>query len=271
MRKKFQRPALKILSVCALISTGSFTAGEIRRTGLQRFLGMPFREDGVLNHQGIFTTFMHPGISFVDPGLNCSGFVLAAFREITHRSELTIPEATKDRNGNSGPGAEFGHDWDFGLDLILNLSEGFPREVIVPGEAVVSIARLPESPEVQLGFNLHSPDDWNLVLKKFEPQKVYLAVINKPARKKGYRLIYYHVAIILREDPGHIWFYHSTRQNGVHRLNLLDPHDMSRFHRQFARSPWGDKYIFILSLLPGSEQAAGQAHGILPISGLNTP
>ncbi|MEJ2716140.1 MAG: hypothetical protein P8182_03240, partial [Deltaproteobacteria bacterium] len=86
-------------------------------------LGIPYRDDGVLDSRGRFTTFNRPDEIYSTPGMNCSGLVLSVSRFLLNKN-FTLTEASRDRQNNSGPGAAFGKDWDFGLDLILNLTDG---------------------------------------------------------------------------------------------------------------------------------------------------
>jgi hypothetical protein len=94
-------------------------------------LGIPYRDDGVLNNEGQFTTFNRPDRIYPSPGMNCSGLVLSVSRFLLNKN-FSLTAVTRDRQNNSGPGSPLGKDWDFGLDLILNLTEGIPRRVVMP-------------------------------------------------------------------------------------------------------------------------------------------
>lgn len=211
-----------------------------------KYIGLPYREDGALSLAGFYTTFRTPWIPEEQPGLNCSGFVVAATRELLEKSGMSLSAAVVDREKNSGFFSPFGQDWDFGLDLILNLSEGFRRKEILPGSLLTSVDDVESQPSPR-GFNLHQLTLWQQVLPRMNSGQVYLAAISKPYRKRGYQLIYYHVALIL-VDRFSVWFYHSTRKSGVHRLDLATRSGMRRFQKEFARSSYGDKYIYIIEV-----------------------
>ncbi|MCC8193397.1 MAG: hypothetical protein LIP28_01955, partial [Deltaproteobacteria bacterium] len=61
----------------------------------------------------------------------CSGLVLAASRIMLEKN-IAVADAVRDREGDSGPGAKDGHDWDFGFDLMMKIREGWQRCVLLP-------------------------------------------------------------------------------------------------------------------------------------------
>ena len=209
---------------------------------LQPLLGTPYRDDGARNRQGHWVTFRAPQKVLSGPGLNCSGFLVEVARR-TGRT-VSLQQATADRENNSGPGAALGEDWDFGRDLILNLA-GQVRAVLHPK------GRLPGwpagHPATARGFNMHDAAAWQKVLPQIRQDRIYFASISKPwHRKKGYRLLHYHVAALLRDHRGEVWFYHTTRLNDTHRMNLSHPRGLTRLLYQFRKFRWGDRYILIV-------------------------
>ena len=126
---------------------------------LAPLLGQPFRVDGAQDEEGRWVTFNRPDEISSAPGFNCSGFTVAAARLLLARP-FSLAEATRDRRGDSGPASPLGPDWDFGLDLILNLSEGralrtlpeTPFSLLPPGRT----ADIPD-PEFEDSPPLESP------------------------------------------------------------------------------------------------------------------
>lgn len=204
------------------------------------FLGIPYRLDGAVNILGLYTSFNHPHKVFSEPGLNCSGFLLGVVREI-YRIPITMKMVEKDRKQDSGTGAKMGHDWDYGLDFILNLVDAISHKprMVVPEYGDWDHAR---------GFNLHKKQLWQSVLRQIKPGHLYLFSINKDTRKLGYRYIHYHVGLIIPENTEHAWFYHSTKKSKVHRMDLKSKNGLNRFFYQFAESRIGPKYIYILEV-----------------------
>ena len=115
---------ISILLAVAFLASPAFGADLAAKA--DQLLGIPYRPDGVRDESGRWTLFEHPEQSFATPGLNCSGLDYALMRLVAPVT-TTIRQAARDRQGDSGPGASMGQDWDFGFDLILNLSEGLPR------------------------------------------------------------------------------------------------------------------------------------------------
>jgi hypothetical protein len=212
------------------------------RTGLaDRLLGIPYRPDGVRDESGRFSLFAHPERSFDTPGLNCSGLDYSLMRLLAPVT-LTTRQAARDRLGDSGPGAPMGQDWDFGFNLILNLSEGLPRRWLLPEPRAVSGR---ESGLDTLGFTTSDLAAWKRALDRMGPDEVLLASFNQTGRRKGYSLQHYHVAVILPDVSGGRWLYQALPKSGVTKTNLADPEAMRRFLAFFSG---GDKRVLLLGV-----------------------
>ncbi len=198
-----------------------------------QYLGTKFREDGAQNIRGKYTTFTTPTHLYSTPGYNCSGFVLAAARRIL-KKHITISGAKFDRRSDSGINSPFGHDWDFGLDLILNIAEDRRPRFILP----ISPPHLQKKVErdkshVIRGFPLNDQSSWQDIFLRIKKGYLYLASISRPTHRKGYQFLHYHVALLLRDKNSKVWFYHTTRKNNTHRLEINSAHGMKRLQRQF--------------------------------------
>lgn len=211
-------------------------------------LGIPYRDDGALDNRGYFTTFSHPDRFFDTPGLNCSGLVLSISRFLFDRN-WSLEEVTRDRQGNSGANSPNGKDWDFGWDLILNISEGAPRRVMMPDAQNYPI----ESADAMTlrGFDLHDATAWRNVLGKMQPGRVYLGSISRNASEQGNRLLHYHVVLMLPDEKGGVSLYHATRRSQVHRINVNSQQGLNRFMNQFSGARGDVKKILIVeAVLP---------------------
>ena len=211
-------------------------------------LGIAYRDDGTLDSQGHFTAFDRQDRFFETPGLNCSGLVVSVSRFLFDKN-WTLEEVTRDRQGNSGNNAQLGKDWDFGWDLIFNLTEGKPRRIIMPEPANYTVEG---SDGITLrGFDLHDSAAWQKVLSQMKPGRMYLGSISRPAPERGYRVLHYHVVLMLPDGKGGVWLYHATRRSHVHRMNISTPQGMSRFMSQFKGSRGNTKKILIVeAMLP---------------------
>ncbi len=241
-------------------------------------LGIPYRDDGTLDSQGHFTTFNRPDRLFETPGLNCSGLVVSVSRFLFDKN-WTLEEVTRDRLGNSGADSPLGKDWDFGWNLIFNLTEGEPRRVIMPEPGNYPVEG---SDGLSLrGFDLHDAAAWQKILPQMHAGRMYLGSISRPAPERGYRVLHYHVVLMLPDGKGGVWLYHATRRSQVHRMNISTPQGMSRFMSQFRGSRGSAKKILIVeAMLPtlatateaasetglpaAQQQAAGQARVPMP-------
>jgi len=207
------------------------------------FLGAPYRDDGVDDPAGRHTLFADQAKTFPDRGFNCSGFVVTASRGLLGRP-LPLDAMRRDRKGDSGPGAAAGEDWDFGYDLILNVTEGLPRRLLLPPGP-----GLPPAPEAVdaarfRGFPLHDAAAWAAVLPKLAAGEVAYAALSKEI--KG-RLYYYHVGVLYRDAAGKVRFAHATPGRGSHELILSEPAGMAAFRKAFAEKTFGEKWILLVA------------------------
>ncbi len=250
------RNAILFCRIILCLAVTAFVPGFGPRQGLaadgssgfptpQTLLSLPYRADGVIDENGRNTLFASPEKTFKTPGLNCSGFVLSASRGLLQKN-ITLDQAKTDRQGDSGPQSPLGQDWDYGLDLILNISQGFPRRVLAPAGPIP----LPDRPDgrTERGFPLDDAASWEAVLPRMQAGRIYLATISKPAKRKGYVLMHYHVALIVPDREGRVWWYHSTPKTGVHRMDLRSAKGMSQFRREFAGAVPGQKRVLLLEV-----------------------
>lgn len=209
---------------------------------LSSLLGAPYRDDGVDDPTGRHTLFADPTATFPTPGYNCSGFVTTAARGLLARP-LPLPEAKRDRKGDSGPQSPQGQDWDFGYDLILNITEGLPRRVLAPKAP----SRDPASLDAARfrGFPLHDTAAWAEALAALRPGEMAFAALSK---EKDGRLLYYHVGLLVPGGQGRMFFYHATPGHGVHRLELSSPAGMAALRREFAEKHFGQKWVLLVAV-----------------------
>ncbi len=232
-----------------------FAAGLIAGAGNARaadpadklapLLGTSYRDDGVDDPSGRHTRFADQAATFPTPGFNCSGFVTTASRALLLRP-LPLDAVARDRKGDSGPGSPGGQDWDFGYDLVLNITEGLSRRIL----AADGGALLPADPagidaRRFRGFPLHDAARWKAVLSRLHPGELVLAALSK---EKGGRLYYYHVGLMLSDEGGRAFFYHATPGRGAHRLELSSPSGMAAFEQEFAEKRFGEKWIFLVAV-----------------------
>jgi len=206
-------------------------------------LGIPYRDDGTLDSGGRFTTFGNPERILDTPGLNCSGLVLSVARFLFNKN-FSLAEATRDRLGNSGDNSALGKDWDFGWDLILNLTEGGQPRLLSPdskNHPIESVDGINTR-----GFDLHDTAAWRGILSQMQPGKVYLGSISRPTNKRGYKVLHYHVVLMLPDGKGGVWLYHSTQRSNVHRMNIATTQGMNRFQSQFRGSREDAKNILVV-------------------------
>lgn len=229
-------------------------------------LRIPYRDDGALDHRGHFTTFDRQDRFFDAPGLNCSGLVVSVCRFLFDKN-WDLKSVTRDRQGNSGTGAALGKDWDFGWDLILNLTDGAQRRLLMPDRGTYSVENV-DAVEMR-GFDLHDVAAWQAVLSQMKPGRVYLGSISKASRKRGYKVLHYHVVLMLPDEKGGVWLYHATRRSHVHKMNVNTARGLHRLMSQFRDDRSGPKRILILEAAlpdlllasnagPGNEPAAQQ-------------
>lgn len=210
---------------------------------LNYFEGIPYRVDAAINHNGEFTLFAHLDTILEKPGLNCSGFTVAASRYFFGRNYY-LSDATFDRLGDSGPDSPYGQDWDFGYDLILNLTEGLQRRAVLPfGETAV----IEENNGMSLrGFALSDRAAWADVIKQMKTGHVYLFSMNKPIKFKNYQLLHYHVGVIVPDGKGHVWLCHATRKKGVNKVDLVDSVNLESIINANPDTDLGPRKILII-------------------------
>ncbi len=218
---------------------------------LGAFLNLPYREDGTIDEKGRWTLFADPSKEFRSPGLNCSGFALAGSRYIL-RENFSPPTAMRDRAGDSGPGAAMGEDWDFGWDLICNISEGRARALLTPGGGTADPAGYDGR---YRGWELNSDKTWEELLPRFKPGRLYLLSFSKETKLPGYTLLHYHVGIIVKGPKGETFFFQTSSDGGkVNRRDLSTAKGMASLHRDFADRPGSKKMIAVLEVaIPASD------------------
>ena len=216
--------------------------GTSIHTLARSYLNTPYQIDAATDIHGRYVTFSNPTQELPTPGLNCSGFVVDFARRALSKN-LSLATVRYDRQNNSGSGAHLGEDWDFGRDLILNITEGFAREFVGPA------GQLSSDGYPDRGFSLHDKTIWRQVFRQLTPNKVYFVSISKPwYGKKPYSLLHYHVGVVLKESVSQVWLYHATQLSRVHRYNLASAEGMAQFDRQFAPSRFGNKHILLLGV-----------------------
>ena len=223
------------------------------------FLGIPYREDGAIDQAGRFTRFEHPDIFFNTAGLNCSGFVLAAARFLLGQN-FTLASAQFDRRNDSGAQSPLGEHWDFGFDLVYNLTERTPRWLLLPFSSPTPPALTEANGFSCRGFGLHDDQAWNAVLKKLEPGAVYFATWSKPTRQNRAGLLHYHVSLILADKAGQVWLYQATPKSGVHRFDLASAAGRDRLHRLYAPGN-REARILIVGVTRAREETGEKATG----------
>ncbi|WP_243310479.1 hypothetical protein [Fundidesulfovibrio agrisoli] len=223
-----------IFALMFLLATAPASAADLTAKADQ-LLGIPYRPDGVRDPSGRWTTFEHPEQAFAAPGLNCSGLDYTLMR-LLGATTVDPRQAARDRLGDSGPGAPKGQDWDFGFDIILNLTDQLKRRWLLPQARAVSPA---DTGEAMRGFPVEDRAAWKAALSQIAPNQAApsqaaLVSFSQPGRRKGYGLQHYHVGLILPDASGGRWLYQATPKSGAHKLNLASPEGMDRFQRFFA-------------------------------------
>jgi hypothetical protein len=101
------------------------------------------------------------------------------------------------------------------------------------------------------GFDLNDRDAWQRVLSQMKPGYAYYGSISKPSDRPGYRLLHYHVVLMIPDDKGNVWLYHSTHRSNVHRMNLKSRRGLTRLISQFGGTRDTSKKILVVeALLP---------------------
>jgi hypothetical protein len=211
---------------------------------LAPILGVPYVVDAGEDEQGRCVLFTHPDQPLPSKGYNCSGFVVAAARRLLG-FQGSLTEASQDRLGDSGPKAPLGQDWDFGWDLVLNLSEGHERHWLAP-EGPHPVEGDGRSSR---GFRVHDEAAWSALRPQLRADRVYLAVFNRV--QKG-RLKHHHVGVILKDGAGQLWFYQTLPKGRSHRLSLDSPQGMARLKVMFG--PGESLRLLAVDPAPGSRR-----------------
>ena len=212
---------------------------------LAGFLGVPFREDGVIDEHGNFTLFSRPDTVFKEPGLNCSGFMLSASRLLL-RKNIPLAAAARDRMGDSGAGAALGRDWDFGWDVVLNTTQGMERKLLLPDGAVADPAA--GSGLAPLGFELHSPKTWQELPGRIRRNHLYFVSFSRTTKQRGYSLLHYHVGILVRASDKDWHLYHSVKTSGVVRENMGNEQSLAKFLHTNRNVGDTNKHMFIVEV-----------------------
>lgn len=222
--------------------------GASARQILDAFVGAPYRNDGAVDLDGQFVLFADPATRFDSPGLNCSGFVVAALRLLL-REPYSLQQAKIDRLEDSGPGASMGQDWDFGWDVLFNLLKGRSKQLVMPqGLEPLDPAALAQHDGTSLrGFPLTDRQAWRQVLATMQPGTIVLAGWSKPTDWKGYTLLHHHMALILPLDSGERWYYHAVGKRGVERIGLHTPEGLSRLLELYPESPLGVRRALLVA------------------------
>lgn len=213
-------------------------------------MGVGYRDDGALDSQGRYTTFEEPRKIHTEPGFNCSGFTLAAWRFLTGQN-IALDAARADNNGNSGPSSPLGEDWDFGFDLITNLATGYQLAILAPdGETATShAALLAADPMDWRGFPMADAEAWRKVASRMAPGDLALATVSKRVKRAPYQLLHYHVGVLAAEG-GRVWFMHATPKSGVHRFDIATAKGAASLAGEFKGNA-GDKRVLVLRTRQG--------------------
>lgn len=226
-------------------------AAKSMAEALNKYLTIPFREDGALDQAGRWVTFNQQDTPLPSPGFNCSGFTVAAARELLGR-DFSLDMARRDRRGDSGPGAALGEDWDFGLDLILNLAEDYEHRFLPepPQSEGAPLYPMAERPGRALGWgvSLHGPE-FEELLKRIEPGNFCFFVFSRPDGRFPAGVCYYHVGVIVPE-ASKLWLYHTTLGAKTNRVNLADPEGLARLRRHFKPITNGERRVFMIEVKP---------------------
>lgn len=233
---------------------GATTAKSVApATVLESFLGIAYRNDGVINDTGQFATFNAPDVVLAGPGLNCSGFVLAASRAVL-RAPIPVAAAQRDRLHDSGPTSPHGHDWDFGFDLIMNIGEQFPHALLLSPDHTASRSVSGPPSEQATGktapsFDPHGPEI-EALLPRIGTDALYLVSFSKHTTPDAPPRLHYHTALIAREGSA-VWLYSTTRASGkVVRMDLASPGGLARFRKSFQNTRGSHKRLTIIEAFP---------------------
>ena len=217
-------------------------------SAMSALMGVPYVEDGVRDGRGHWITFTHPDIERPSPGFNCSGLVIEASRRLLG-FKGSIEDATRDRHVDSGARAPRGRDWDFAWDLILNLSEGKPRQVMLP-DCELAVSRQADGLSLR-GFALDDQDHWQRILPRLHSDRVYLGSLSRERRiRHGHAststVEHYHAILFLKDTGGRTWLYQTLPHGRSHRLEISSPQGFYRMVRMFGPR----KHLLLLEVDP---------------------
>ncbi|RLA90667.1 MAG: hypothetical protein DRG20_02910 [Deltaproteobacteria bacterium] len=214
---------------------------------LDHFIGIPYRDDGVINIYGKFATWNDLSHTFNTPGLNCSGFVLSSSRFVFMKN-FDPAFMKRDRLNDSYKGAPLGKDWDFGWDLIMNIAEDYHPLVLLP-EGKKEIPKEANGLNLR-GFDIHDKRSWRKIFPMIHLDNFYLATLSKKGNK-GYIIMHHHTFCLLKDQKGAVWVYSSSKKNpnrGVAKIEIF-PHmqGLELFLDQFQDE---DEKILIIETKP---------------------
>lgn len=225
---------------------GITVAAPLPQAVPEAFLGIPYRVDGAIDENGGYTTFADRSRRFATPGLNCSGLVLGISRFLLGRN-ITLDEAVRDRLGDSGPGAPGGEDWDFGWDLVMNISEGLPRRWLTPGMGTAAAESC--SGSTCAGYLVRDDATWRELPGRFRPGRLYLLSLTDYGRRRGYGLQHYHVGLVHVASEGQAWFYQTTGKGArANRRDLKSAGGVDSFRRSFSDNGKTGKSVLVLEV-----------------------
>lgn len=216
--------ALPVLLPTALAASAQAVPGP---RSLAPLIGIPYVDDAVTDARGRTVTFRAPDRALPSRGLNCSGFVVEAARRLWGYAG-SPREAARDRAGDSGPEAESGEDWDFGYDLVLNLSEGLERRWLS-----AQGPRPADAPARSLqGWPARDRNGWRRALADLPPAQPGLVAFSRT--EADGRVRFHHVAVVLRDGRGRIGFWQTLPHGSVHRLDLASDAGFARLGSMFG-------------------------------------
>ena len=211
---------------------------------LPAFLGIPYRNDGTINDAGEYATFNDPGKVLSEPGLNCSGLVLAATR-IVFGKNIPLAAAVRDRHNDSGPAAPLGQDWDFGFDLISNLADIAGGRLLVPeGAAMPATTTGQTAPS----FDLHDPlfgADFPALIRTGH---LYLVSFSRHESPAAPARLHYHVGAVVR-DGETVWLYSTTRNSKrAIRIDLASDEGLALFRKSYRNTKGSFKRLTVVEI-----------------------
>ena len=217
---------------------------------LAPLLNIPYRADGAVTREGAYTAFANPNKRFTTPGLNCSGFVLAASRLLVN-TPLTVENAGFDRWSDSGADSPHGHDWDYGWDLIANIVEslgqtakarflvpkgGYDNPLLLDGFAAK-------------GYDLHAQGQLEAALSRMKQNHLYLISFNKSKAKAPHIPQHYHVGlIVLNEQNAPLLYQTTTQRKRSYVRNLATAQGRASFLKAFTNTKHSRKHMAIVEI-----------------------